>query len=149
MRYAILNSVRLKALFLILVLCCALPNTVAASDWRAPAQQLARKIVAVTGPGAVAVTFENRSSLSKKDFDAISNALRVELESLGMRSVAPEQAATSVEVSLSENPRLYVWVAEIHQGTAEPAVVMVSAPRDDEPGLAHEALPISLRKIPL
>jgi hypothetical protein len=149
MRHAILNSVRLKALFLILVLCCALPNTVAASDWHAPAQQLARKIVAVTGPGAVAVTFENRSSLSKKDFDAISNALRVELESLGMRSVAPEQAAASVEVSLSENPRLYVWVAEIHQGTAEPAVVMVSAPRDDEPGLAHEALPISLRKIPL
>jgi hypothetical protein len=149
MFYTILNSVRLKASFLILLLCCALPNTIAASDWRAPAQQLARKIVAVTGPGAVAVTFENRSSLPKKDFDAISGALRVELESLGVHSVAPEQAAASVEVSLSENPRLNVWVAKIHQGTADPTVVMVSAPRDDEPGLAHEALSISLRKIPL
>jgi hypothetical protein len=150
MRYAILNSLlRLKPGLLILLLCCTLPGTVTASDWHTPAQQLARKIVAVTGPGAVAVTFENRSSLSKKDFDAICGALRVELALLGVRPMAPEQAAASVAISLSENPRLSLWVAEIHQGTAEPAVVMVSTPRDAEPGLAHEVLPMSLRKIPL
>ena len=37
----------------ILVLCC-LSGRAAASDWNGSAQQLARKIVAVTGPGAVA-----------------------------------------------------------------------------------------------
>jgi hypothetical protein len=33
------------------------------ADWDGPEQQLARKVVAVTGPGAVALTVENRSSL--------------------------------------------------------------------------------------
>src|SRR5208282_2000424 len=38
-----------------------------AVDWSAPEQQLARKILAVTGPGAVALTVDNRSSLTKRE----------------------------------------------------------------------------------
>jgi hypothetical protein len=112
-------------------------------------QQLARKIVAITGPGAVAVTVENRSSLGKKDFDSISGALRAELDALGARAAKPEQAAATVAVWLSENPQSYVWVAQIQQGTGESAVAMVSVPRGDEAGWAHESMPMSLRKIPL
>ena len=47
-----------------------------ATDWSGPEQQLARKIVAVTGPGAVALTVENRSSLGKRDSEIIQNGLR-------------------------------------------------------------------------
>jgi len=112
-------------------------------------QQLARKIVAITGPGAVAITVENRSSLGKKDFDSISGALRAELDALGARAAKPEQAAATVAVWLSENPQSYVWVAQIQQGTGESAVAMVSVPRGDEAGWAHESMPMSLRKIPL
>ena len=42
-----------------------------AVDWNGPEQQLARKIVAVTGPGAVALTVENRSSLNKRDSEIV------------------------------------------------------------------------------
>src|SRR5271157_3545994 len=63
------------------------------ADWNASEQQLARKIVAVTGPGAVAVSVENRSSLSKRDGEIVRDGLRSALESLGLRFVKAEQSA--------------------------------------------------------
>jgi hypothetical protein len=120
-----------------------------AADWSGPEQQLARKIVAVTGPGAVALTVENRSSLGKRDSEIIQNGLRGTLEGLGIRFVKAEQSAASVAIFLSENPASYVWVAEIRQGAGEGAVVMVSAPRPAGATTSHESVPLSLRKISL
>jgi hypothetical protein len=120
-----------------------------AADWSGPEQQLARKIVAVTGPGAVAVTIENHSSLGRRDTDIVSNGLRAALEALGIRSVKPEQAAATVAISLSENPQSYVWVAEIRQGAGEPAVVMVASPLTEGPAAHADSVPLSIRKIPL
>jgi hypothetical protein len=120
-----------------------------AVDWNEPEQQLARKIVAVTGPGAVAVTVENRSSLRKRDSEIVQNGLRSALEATGIRFVTAEQAAATVAVFLSENSAAYVWVAEIRQGAGETAVVMVSAPRPAGQTAAHESVPLSLRKIEL
>jgi len=133
-------------IFLLVVL-----STMAASsaDWSAPEQQLAVSIVAVTGPGAVALTVENRSSLGRRDSEIIGNGLRAALESAGLRFVSQEQAAASVAISLSENPKSYVWVAEIHQGTGDRAVVMVSVPRADETTAGHDSPPLSLKRIPL
>jgi hypothetical protein len=135
---------------LIFFLCsCALSGSSVASDWSAPAQQLAQKIIAVTGPGAVAVTVENRSSLKKKEVDAIAAALRADLEALGARPASPEQAAASVSVWLSENAQSYVWVAGIRQGADTSRSVMVSILRTDDIDLPRESAPIRLRKTPL
>jgi hypothetical protein len=120
-----------------------------AVDWNDPEQQLARKIVAVTGPGAVALTMENRSSLSKRDNEIVQNGLRSALEAAGIRYVNAEQAAATVAIVLSENSAACVWVAEIRQGAGEPAVVMVSAPRPGGVTVAHESVPLSLRKTEL
>jgi len=127
----------------------ALAMAAHAADWSGAEQQLARKIVAVTGPGAVALTVENRSSLGRRDRDIIQNGLRSALEGLGIRFVKAEQAAATVSISLSENPASYVWVAEIRQGAGEVAVVMVSAPRAEGSMTPHESVPLSLRKISL
>jgi hypothetical protein len=120
-----------------------------AADWNGPEQQLARKIVAVTGPGAVALTVENRSSLGKRDQEIIQNGLRSALEAVGIRFVNAEQAAAAVTITLSENLASYIWVAEVRQGPGEAVVVMVSAPRPAGMIAAHESLPLSLRKISL
>src|SRR6202035_6109945 len=72
-----------------------------AADWSGPEQQLARKIVAVTGPGAVTLTAENRSSLGKRDSEVIQNGLRSALGGVGIRLVNAEQAAASGVLSLS------------------------------------------------
>jgi len=120
-----------------------------AADWNGPEQQLARKIVAVTGPGAVVLTVDNRSSLGKRDQEIIQNGLRSALEAVGIRFVNAEQAAATVTIILSENLASYVWVAEIRQGLGEPVVVIVSAPRPAGMIAAHESVPLSLRKTSL
>jgi hypothetical protein len=117
-----------------------------AADWTVPEQQLARKIVAVTGPGTVALTFENRSSLGRRDSDIIQNGLRSSLGQAGIRFATPEQAAASITISLSENLSAYVWVAEIHQSSAESAVVMVSVARSGRFAATHDSMPITLNK---
>ena len=126
-----------------------LAATCAAADWNGPEQELARKIVAVTGPGAVALTVENRSSLGKRDSEIIQNGLRDALEGLGIRFVEAEQAAATVTISLSENPTSYVWVAEIRQGMQEKAAAMVSAPRPSGSSAARDSVPLTLHKVPL
>lgn len=118
-----------------------------ASDWSTPEQDLARKVVAATGQVRVAVTFENRSSLGKRDSDIIENGLRSAMQAAGLQLVA-DQALVSVAISLSENPASYVWIAEIHPSTGDPMVAMVSTPRPEASG-AGESFPLSLRKIPL
>ncbi len=116
-------------------------------DWSVPEGQLARKIVAVTGPGAFAVTVENRSSLGRRDQEIIQNGLLSALESLGLRFVPAEQAAATVTISLSENAASYVWVAQIHPGAGEGAVVMVSAARPEGSPAARDSMPLTLNKI--
>src|SRR5882757_7796780 len=104
---------------LLLTICFLTTSVSYANDWASPEQELARKIAAATGPGAIALDVMNRSSLTKKDVEQISQGLRVQLEALGARTVKPEQAASTVQVSLSENLQSYVWVAEIHQGAGD------------------------------
>jgi hypothetical protein len=141
-------------------LCCALVGLALAAhavDWSGPERQLAGKIVAVAGTGAITLTVENHSSLGKRDSEVIQNGLRSALEGAGARFARPDQAAsqpaasstTAVKISLSENSASYVWVAEIRQGTGESVVVMVSAPHSESAMAGRESVPLSLRKIPL
>ncbi len=124
----------------------ALAITAAATDWSQPEQQLARKIVAVTGPGAVTVNVENRSSLGKREQEIIQNGLRSALEAAGLRFVDADQAAATIAISLSENATDYVWVAQVRQGASETRVVMVSMPRPTRSAAVRESVPLSLRK---
>jgi hypothetical protein len=117
-----------------------------ADNWTGPEEQLAAKIAAVTGPGAMAVDFSNRSSLRQADVDEIRRGLLIQLAALGVRFVNAEQAAATVRVFLSQDLRDYVWVAEIHQGTNEPAIVMVSLPRPETQPAGHEEAAMTIRK---
>jgi len=124
-------------------------------DWSVAEQQLAHKIVAVTGTGTVALTVENRSSLGKRDSEVIQNGMRSALEGVGIRFALPDRATsepassegTAVNIWLSEDATSYVWVAEIRQHADEPVVVMVSAPRSEGAMPSRESVPLSLRKI--
>lgn len=117
-----------------------------ATDWNAAEQQLARKIVAATGPGAAAVTVENRSSMGRRESEAVQNGLRFALEQLGIRFVEADQAAASVAISLSENSTSYVWVAQIRQGEGDTTVAMVAVPRPGGAPAVHDSMPMVLRR---
>ena len=152
----ILNTVKRSSrpVFCLCVALCffpLLPGLVVcslAADWSVPEQQLARKIVAVTGPGAVALTVENRSSLSKRESEIVSDGLHSALETLGLRFVKPEQAAATVAISLSENLNAYIWVAEIRLGD-KVSIEMVSKPHVDGVVSTRDSVPLSIRKIPV
>jgi hypothetical protein len=124
-----------------LVLCYVFAAS--AADWSVPEQQLAQKIVGVTGTSTVSLSFENRSSLGRRDSDIIQNGLRSALESVGVRFT--RDAATNINISLSENVESYVWVAHIRPSAGESSVVMVSAPRPFGPTATRDFVPLSLR----
>lgn len=132
----------------LLIACLALACVLAlqATDWSVPEQQLARKIAAVTGPGAMAVSIENKSSLGHREFEIISNGLRGALESAGIRSATVDSSVANISISLSENPSSYVWVAEIRQGTGEPSVVLVSIARPEGATVTRDSVPLALKE---
>jgi hypothetical protein len=120
-----------------------------ASDWRAPEEQLARKIAAATGPGAVTLEVVNRSSLSRPDAETIRRGLSAQLAALGVHFVNADQAAATVQITLSENLQSYLWVAEIHQGNNEASLVMVTTPRLGPPVVESSTAAFTIQKTPL
>jgi hypothetical protein len=121
-------------------------TVVSATDWRASETELARKIAAATGPGAVAMEVTNRSSLGQADVDDIRRGLWRELAALGVNSAAADQASATVQVSLSENVQSHVWIAEIHVGNNEPSVVMATTPRTERAAVDRPTAPLTIHK---
>lgn len=120
-----------------------------AADWNIPEQELARKIVALTGSEQVSLSFENRSSLGRRDSEVIQNGLRSALENAGAHITNPQQSVAAVKIFLSENLNSYVWVAQVHRADGGGAVVMVSAARPERTPGAQDAVPLSIRRIQL
>ncbi|HEY7617375.1 MAG TPA: hypothetical protein VH744_11265, partial [Terriglobales bacterium] len=139
----------LRATFVLAILGTTLTQAALPQDWTLPIEQLAAKIIAVTGPGAVFVEVANRSSLDKSEVETVRGNLLTDLAASGARFVPSEQAAATVSVSLSENLRSYVWVAEIRQGINESSVVMISVPRPQMATAPRETSTLSIRKTPL
>lgn len=134
------------ARFGVYCLIALLTTSASASDWNSAEKQLAQKIAAVTGPGAAALTIQNRSSLGKRDTEIVQNGLQSALQEVGVRLVNSEQAAASIAISLSESQTAYVWVAEVRQGVAESAIVMVSVPRSAATARLPDSMPMTLGK---
>ncbi len=131
-------------LLLLLILLIAIPGS--ASQWQVPSAQLARKIAAVTGPGAVHLNLVNRSSVAQASVDEIRRTLMSELSAQGLHFVEAEQAAASVDVTLSENLENFILIAEIHQGTNEPAIIMVTLARTESSIGEHAPAAVAVRK---
>jgi len=146
-------NARIPSMFLLSRSACAVvlvwilfPAPALASPWQASEIQLARKIAAVTGPGAVAVDVANSSSLRNSEVEEIRRGLLDELAQLGLHLVSPEQAAATIRITLSANLQDYVWAAEIRQGNGEAAVVMVTMPRPENSALERPASELLLHK---
>lgn len=116
-----------------------------ASDWRQPVSELVPKIVAVTGPGVVALEVNNRSSISSADVEEIRRVIVSSLSAAGVRVWQPDQAAASIKLTLSENLQNYVWVAEIQQASNDSHVILVSSPRTNFAVASQNAPPINIR----
>jgi len=143
---SMLGFARAARLVYLLLLILLLAPAATASPWQAAEIQLARKIAAVTGPGAISLDLADASSLKSADAEEIRRGLLNELALLGLHSVSSDQAAATIRVTLSENLLDYVWVAEIHQGNNEASVVMVTMSRPNEAPPGRSASALTLHK---
>jgi hypothetical protein len=139
------SGLRLSWLTSLLLATVFLPSSLCASPLGDTARQLARKIAAATGPGAIALEVANRSSLDEKSAREVRSALEAELHAQGVHTAKAEQAMGTVEVVLSESLREYVWTAEIMIGSDEKKVALVSLPRSQTGTPFAAALPIVLK----
>ena len=120
-----------------------------ASDWRAPEEQLAQKLAAITGPGVVSLEVDNHSSISSAEVEEIRRGLVSFLAIAGVRVWQPDQAAANIIVTLSENLQDYVWVAEIRQSANDRSLVLVSLPHPESAMNPQNTSPVTIRVEPL
>lgn len=125
-----------RILCMALALGCAATGYAApqASPWERPAAEMAHKIAEVLGPAAVHLDVENLSAIPNDAVPAIRHALEDALKSDGVNLVRIEGAGT-IRVTLSENARGGLWIAEMVTG-GETRVVMLPLDVNAAPGLA-------------
>ncbi len=95
------------------------------NQWQAPAGALAEQIAGVLGPGQATLIVRNLSSIADSDIPIIRTSLEQNLKAHGIAAASGE-TANLIRITLSQNDRERLWVAEIIQGN-ETRVVMVSA----------------------
>lgn len=93
------------------------------SRWAPPAAELAGQIADFLGPGQAQLTIRNVSAIQTSEVPAIRNLLEQDLKARGVLNGGAE-SANVIRVTLSENTRGGLWVAEIVEGS-ETRVAMV------------------------
>ncbi|MGA3070313.1 MAG: hypothetical protein ABSD43_08870 [Terracidiphilus sp.] len=104
----------------------------APSQWEQPAASLAEQIAGILGPGQAHLAIRNLSTVPSEEIPAIRLALEQDLKAHGVLASGVE-SANSIRVTLSENLRERLWVAEVIEGS-ETRVAMVRV----EPGAQRQ-----------
>src|SRR5690242_9359509 len=115
-----LKTANRRWLFALLFFCLAAFSALAqdAPSLPALASEFVQLIQSRAGsPSAVAVTFQNLSSLSPERLEALQNAIFNSFRSANVRVVKPEQAVAEVHITFSEDWQGYVLIANIQQGS--------------------------------
>ena len=93
------------------------------NPWDKPASSLAEQIAGIMGPGQAQLSIRNMSSVAVGDLPEIRKLIEQDLKARGVVASGAE-SANSIRVTLSENARERLWVAEVIQGN-ETHVAMV------------------------
>jgi hypothetical protein len=93
------------------------------SQWEQPAASLAEEVAGILGPGQAHLTIRNLSTIPSGEIPAIRRLLEQDLKTHGVLASGAE-SANSIRVTLSENRRERLWVAEVIEGN-ETRVAMV------------------------
>jgi len=114
------------------------PSAYAApGPWEQPTAALSEQIAGILGPGQARLTIRNLSTIPIDEIPTIRRLLEQDLKAHGVLASGVE-SANAIRVTLSENLRERLWVAEIVEGR-ETRVAMVHV----EPGVVQPAQPAS------
>ena len=126
---AVFRKLPTLALLYFMLVCgiaCAQGPAPAAGPWDEPAGALAAQVADLLGPGSAHLIIRNLSSIPNDEIPAIRRILEQDLQERGIRASGAD-AANSIRVTLSENLRERLWVAEVIEGS-ETHVAMVRVP---------------------
>src|SRR5512141_2560849 len=98
-----------------------------AAPSEAPTTDFANRVFAITGAVPATITFRNATPLDADQVQVIRTGIETQLRSLGAKLVDAGTSATQVRITLSQNVRGWVWIAEITNGSVQ-KIVMFSVP---------------------
>jgi hypothetical protein len=96
---------------------CGAQTAQVPSRWAEPASELAGQIADIMGPGQAQLTVRNLSTIQGSEIPGIRKMLEHDLKTRGVIAGGAE-SANVIRVTLSENSRERLWVAEIVEGNA-------------------------------
>jgi hypothetical protein len=111
--------------------------------WEQPAATLADQIAGILGPGQARITVRNLSTIPTDEIAAIRRLLEQDLKAHGVVT-SGDESANAIRITLSENVRERLWVAEVIEGK-ETQVVMVHL-EPERPTHTQAASGLTLRK---
>lgn len=114
------------------------------SEWSQPAAELAGQIADILGPGQAQLSIRNLSTILPSNIPAIRKLLEQDLKTRGILPGGTE-SANAIRVTLSENARERLWVAEVIQGN-ETRVAMVHVDSGQPTVISKSSEPVVLRK---
>jgi hypothetical protein len=129
--------------------CCVAAFSALAQDAPSPsaaATEFAQLIQSRAGsPSAVAVTFQNLSSLPPEQVEGLQNAIFNAFRNANVRVVKPEQAVAEVHITFSEDWQSYLLIASVQQGSSSQTVIKKLL-RPQQAQASHATL-LTIRKI--
>lgn len=109
---------------------CALATLAQQPEAPWPAEQFLGQILTKAGtPASISFRFENRSSLDASTFKSIRRAIESEARRRNLRIVPADSAIADCRITVSENVRSLLWIAEIQEGLTSSYVMLSVPPR--------------------
>jgi hypothetical protein len=110
---------------------CGFSASPAPSPWEQPASALAEQIAAILGPAQAHLILRNNSQISTDEIPTIRRLLEQDLKAHGVQASGAE-SANIIRVTLSENLRERLWVAEIVEGNETRLAIIRVAPASEQ-----------------
>jgi hypothetical protein len=133
---AISGRMRSRCLICLALLMLPIPLAQAASPWEQPAAQLAAHVAEILGSGQAQLVVNNRSTIAAAEITPIRHLLEQDLRTHGV-IVSGAESANMIRVTLSENARERLWIAEVVEGN-QTQVAMVHLDRESLPASPPE-----------
>ena len=140
----LVGAVALVVCWLAGLAACGSAGLPAPSRWAQPAADLAGQIADILGPGQAQLTIRNLSTIQTTEIPAIRKLLEQDLKTRGVLAGGAE-SANVIRVTLSENARERLWVAEVVEGN-ETRIAMVHVGRWDNSDTRSNKRRVVLRR---
>jgi hypothetical protein len=139
---------RVSLVAVVLSVLMSLAAHASSSPWEQPARTLAEEIASILGPGQAHLTIRNLSTIPTDQIPAIRRLLEQDLKARGVLASGAE-SANSIRITLSENVRERLWVAEIVEGNETRVAMVHVEPPIERTSTTPESIVLRKERLPL